>query len=145
MSATSRMAVAIPLGIFTGVLTTAIAGRISYRIWPVPAAFDMGDRLAVQAHVDGLPATALMLMLTGWVCALGTSAAAAIMVARSHHRSLALVMDAMSLVIALETFSTVTHPGWFVALSLAVLVACTACLSHVAGHLEAAGTAQPAV
>lgn len=132
MSSGLRLAIAIPLGIFTGVLVTAIVEHVSHRLWPLPLGHDAGDPLAVQAYVDSLPAASLGLVLSGWVLAVLAGFASSVLVARESHRTLAIVMGATFTAVALQTFALVSHPVWFVALSLVALPATTAATVAVA-------------
>lgn len=134
MGSVLRLAVAIPLGIFTGLLVTAIVEQVNHRFWPLPNGFDFVDRVATQAYVDSLPPASLMLVLLGWVAAVVASLGAAILIARESHRTLAYVMGATFTAVAAQTFALVTHPLWFVLLSMAVLLATTGCAGLVVGR-----------
>ena len=109
-------------GILLGiVITVALVFAIEWvvgLIIPTPADFNMRDPEQVGARVASMPPWVMLLVLVGWVLGTGAGSWVAVRIARTRRLWPGLVVGTIIFLSTLYNIMTISHPIWFVAVSL---------------------------
>lgn len=129
MPSLGRSVLAVFLGLVAAVVVIMTIEMVCSMLYPMPPGLDLKNPDAVRIYFQGLPLTALLIVVVGWALgsvAGGWMAAKRAPVAPMAH---ALVVGAALLVSSYVNLKSLPHPGWMWAAGP---------LSHVLGVIAGA-------
>ncbi len=103
---------AIVAGFLAASITVAILEGLSSLIYPLPAGVSASDSEAIREFVRTLPASALLLVLGGWMFATFLGGLIAARIAGRAHAVHALVVAAIIVAASAYNLSMFEHPTW---------------------------------
>lgn len=112
MNPTIRSAVVLLAGVVVAVLVVILMDTLVGNLYPLPPGTDLNDAHSMRSALAGMPTTAFVLLLTGWVFAAG---AGAYLAARLARRSAALhgfIVAGFVLVATVGNLAAIPHPFW---------------------------------
>lgn len=86
--------------------------------FPPPSGMDWTDSRAVTAFVASLPASAMALVLIGWLLGAFVGAAVAARIAERHRLPCALGIGVLVMLGVLDSARTISHPTWMIVLGV---------------------------
>lgn len=118
-----RTILAIVLGAVTAVLTISLVEFAMRALHPLPPGVSTTNTAALAAYAASLPASALVMVLFGWVLGAFDGALLAALVSRAHKRVAALVVGALVSAAVIANSLMLPHPVWMTALGVVLPVA----------------------
>ncbi len=114
---------AVVLGVILAVAIVQIAEWIVHEMYPPPPGYNMRDMNQVKKFVAGLPVTAMVLVLAGWLVA----TVAGTFVASKIGRSVVLgyIVGALLLCGGIANAFLIPQPVWFSAASFVIYIVMT--------------------
>ena len=89
-------------------------------VYPPPPGIDWNNSSAVAAFASGMPTTALLLVLLGWLVGAFVGASVAARLAGSYNVWLALLIGLLVSAGVVHSALTIPHPTWMIALGVAL-------------------------
>lgn len=116
-----RAVAGILVGIVIAVATVFAVEQIVHLFAPAPPDFNMRDPEQVRARVAGLPATAFLLVLVGWLVGTALGSWAAMRISRSVTLWPGGAVGGAIAAATLYNVVTIPHPIWFAAAALILI------------------------
>lgn len=108
------------LGLLVAWLFVMLAEALAHRIYPPPAGTNMNDFNEVKKFVATLPASALALVLAGWL--VGTLAGTFVAARVGHGAGPGYVVGALLLCAGIANSIIIPQPVWFSAVSFVIYI-----------------------
>jgi hypothetical protein len=86
--------------------------------FPPPPALDLTSETAVAAYASTMPATALGVVLSGWLLGAFAGALVAARIASEHRLACALIIGVVDVVLTALNAMSIPHPTWMLATGL---------------------------
>ena len=111
-----RTLFALIAGFFAAEIVITLVELASAKLWfPPPPGLDFSDMTAVDAFVRSMPASALLVIVGGWLLGAFVGAGIAAALARRHQLAVALVVGACITVGTGVNAAQIHHPLWVTA------------------------------
>lgn len=121
-----RAIFSVVAGLIVAVGCVYVAEVVVHSFHPTPPGFDMRDPDSVRALVAGLPLSAFLLVLAGWILAAGLGAWIAVRMNRRAALWPGVLVGALVFAATLYNIITIPHPIWFAVAGLAGILIATA-------------------
>lgn len=112
MHPTIRSALVLLAGVVLSFLVVILMDAVVGAVYPLPEGTNMNDQESMRRAVAAMPASAFLLLLSGWVLAAG---AGAYLAARLATRSLVLhgmIVAVFVLIATVLNLAAIPHPTW---------------------------------
>jgi hypothetical protein len=99
-------------GVVVAVIVVSLMDRVAGSLYPLPAGTDLTDPESVRQAMAHVPASALLVLLAGWVLATAAGSYAAARLA-THNRVIhGMIVTLFVLVATVGNLAAIPHPIW---------------------------------
>lgn len=110
----ARSFVAVMAGMVVAVTIVSIGDLAAGAMHPLPTGFDMRDVAQMKSHAAAAPASAMFVVLVGWIMGAFVGGLVASRVAARSRGQYAWVIAGVILAATLANLRAIPHPAWMV-------------------------------
>jgi hypothetical protein len=121
MKAIFRNILALIVGVVVGIVFAAIAQNINLQVHPYPAGVDPRDAETLRAHMASQPASALLVLLGGYLVGFTAAVFVATRLSLTSHFRQGMLVAAFFGAASFTNLRALPHPAWFWVGNLVVL------------------------
>jgi hypothetical protein len=136
-----RSALVLFGGVVIAVMVVILMDALVGRIYPLPAGVDTRNEESLRQIIAGMPTSAFVLLLTGWVLAAGAGAYFAARLAKHSYVIHGLIVAFFVLVATIANLAAIPHPIWMWPAAIILIPAA----GWVAARLVVRSAAPPAM
>lgn len=118
-----RRIAGVVAGAVVAMLVVFAAEAVTHRLYPFPAGMNQNDFEQIKSYVAALPATAYILVLTGWL--VGTLAGTFVAARLGRWRGTAYILGALLLGAGIYNAIVIPQPVWFSVVSFIIYISMT--------------------
>ena len=118
MPRVARSFLAVMAGMIVAVTVVSICDLAAGTLHPVPPGFDLRDVEQMKAHISSAPASAMIVVLLGWILGPFAGGFVASRVAARSRRRYAWVISGVLLAATIANLLSIPHPAWMVVAAL---------------------------
>jgi predicted ferric reductase len=112
----ARRFIGVVIGVIVALITVALVEAIGHRVFPPPPGLDLTNLADVAQMVAGMSGGALSIVLIAWF--LGSFLGGWVALRFSYWRIAPLIVSAIVIAGALQSFVMIPHPVWMMAAGL---------------------------
>ncbi len=114
----ARSFFALLAGLIVAVTVVSICDLAAGTLHPVPEGFDLLDAEQVGAHLSSAPASAMLVVLLGWLLGPFAGGVVASRVAARRRRQCPWVIASVFMAFIIVNLGSIPHPAWMVVAAL---------------------------
>ncbi len=112
MQPTVRSALVLLAGVVVAVIMVSLGDAVAGSVYSLPTGVDRSNPESMRQAVAGLPTTAFLLLLAGWVLAAAVGSYVAARLATQARAIHGLIVAVFVLVATVSNLAAIPHPTW---------------------------------
>lgn len=117
-----RTILAVLAGFVAASATFLLVETLGHSLFPMPQNLDVNDTEALKAFMHSRPASAYLLVWTGWLLGSLEAGAIAQFIAKARNYTVPAIIGTLLTAAAIFNFVLLPHPIWFIVLGLITFI-----------------------